>query len=203
MTPHRYQEIRRTVQAGGYGHDIDWSENVKAPALPMDFAREAIFVICNSGMNRKAARVIYDRVIECLQTGNSPRLVFRHEGKVDAIIEIWRGRAKLLAEFLSLLTDEERLAWCATLPWVGPITKYHLAKNLGVDCAKPDRWLDRIAALYDTDTHTLCKSLSEATGDRIATVDYVLWRAAAEGWMRELKPIEQTPREIGGLFATT
>ena len=60
-----------------------------------------------------------------------------------------------------------------------PITCWHLAKNYGHDCAKPDRYLTRIAGAEGT--HDLCARLAKETGDRIATVDLVIWRAANLG----------------------
>ena len=73
------------------------------------------------------------------------------------------------------------LEWLQGLPWIGGITKYHLAKNLGIDCAKPDVHLQRLADREGVTAHVLCERLAKATGYRIATVDLVLWRACATG----------------------
>ena len=43
---------------------------------------------------------------------------------------------------------------------------------------KPDRHLVRIAEHYGTDCFTMCQKLSDEIGDRVGTVDYVIWRAA-------------------------
>lgn len=53
------------------------------------------------------------------------------------------------------------IEFCETLPRVGGITKYHLAKNLGVDVAKPDVWLERVAAKSGETVHELCGRLSK------------------------------------------
>ena len=73
------------------------------------------------------------------------------------------------------------MAYLESIPWIGGITKYHLAKNLGFDCCKPDRHLVRISKEYNTSPEELCKRISEATGDRVATVDLVIWRVANLG----------------------
>ena len=69
-----------------------------------------------------------------------------------------------------------------TLPWIGPITKYHLARNLGIDVAKPDRHLVRLAKRFgyneSTGVQQMCEELAERTRDRIGVVDVVLWRYA-------------------------
>src|SRR5690606_33268092 len=103
---------------------------------------------------------------------------FGHPGKAAAMQEIWDRREELFRGFLEA---EDRLAYLATLPWIGKVTKYHLAKNCGIDCAKPDVHLERLARLEGTDVHSMCARLARETGYRIATVDVVLWRACATG----------------------
>jgi hypothetical protein len=73
------------------------------------------------------------------------------------------------------------VAFCGTLPWVGPITKYHLAKNFGGNFAKPDVHLQRLADAEGTTPQELCERLGEATGYRASTIDLILWRACADG----------------------
>lgn len=181
MTKDDYLKFRQAVIDAGKGDDIDWQQNVKPPTDPEDFALQAIYVICNSGMKNTVARGIYDRVRDALEAGKSARTGFKHPGKVGAIDRIWAARGDLYRGFLAQNTDEQRLEFCGALPWVGNITKYHLAKNFGVDCAKPDRHLERIAKHHKTTTHELCARLAGETGDRIATVDLVLWWASALG----------------------
>ncbi len=48
------------------------------------------------------------------------------------------------------------------LPGIGPVTKYHLAKNIGfVDEAKPDIWLVRAADACSSTVQELVSFLSE------------------------------------------
>lgn len=178
LTIDTYLAIRAGVIRAGFQHDIDWSQSVGSPETPEVLAQEAIFVICNSGMRHTVAQQIYRRVMHALHVGVDPREVFRHPGKSKAITGIWERRSELLAAFRAA---DDKVAWCGELHWVGQITKWHLAKNLGVDCAKPDRWLVRLAAASGESVDALCRRLHEGTGDRIATVDYILWRACAVG----------------------
>jgi len=163
--------------------DIAWAESLKAPLDANEFASEAIFVICNSGMKNTVARGIYERVIAALAMGYSAAAAFRHKGKVAAIDTIWRDRERLFADFIAdaPLGPEACLTFLATLPWIGNITKYHLAKNFGIDIAKPDVHLQRLADLHKTTPQELCADLARETGYRVATVDTVLWRACANG----------------------
>ncbi len=160
--------------------DIQWAESLGEPAHADEFASETIYVICNSGMRYTVARGIFDRVMPALRAGRSSSTAFGHKGKTGAIDRIWRDQGALYAEFIATPGDA-RLEWLGRLPWIGGITKYHLAKNFGVDVAKPDVHLQRLADLHRTTVHDLCADLSRQTGYRIATVDTLIWRACADG----------------------
>lgn len=178
MTLEEYLDIRDAVHAAGFTHEIDWSEGIKPPKNAKAIATELIFVICNSGMKAQVARGIFTRVMRMLRRGRSSRAAFKHVGKCSAIDLVWRERQRIFAEFSG---SADKLAYLVSVPWIGEITKWHAAKNLGLDVAKPDRHLVRIAARFNTTPEALCDGLSKLTGDRVATVDVVLWRAANLG----------------------
>ena len=170
------------------GDDIAWAERLGAPKDADEFASETIFVICNSGMKNTVARMIFDKVQDALQLGTPVRDVFRHDGKAAAIERVWRDREALYARLMAIvLTNEDAqagtrlLEFCESLPWIGGITRYHLAKNFGADVAKPDVHLQRLADREGCSPQALCERLAQATGWRVATVDTLLWRACANG----------------------
>lgn len=158
--------------------DITWAESITEPEDAEDFALEVIFVICNSGMKNTIARQIYDRVATALKEGRSASEKFGHKGKAQAIDRIWRDRAEYFRGFQRSL---DKLTYCGNLPWIGNITKYHVAKNFGVDVAKPDVHLARLAEIHQTTPQALCEALARETGYRVATVDTIIWRACANG----------------------
>lgn len=158
--------------------DIEWSENCGPPADADDFASEAIFVICNSGMKNTVARRIFDRIMPTVRGGGSAHDGFGHKGKADAIDLIWSTRVDLLAQYLAAA---DKVEFCGSLPWIGGITKYHLAKNFGADVAKPDVHLQRLADGYGTTPQALCEEIGRAVGLKARTIDLMLWRACAEG----------------------
>lgn len=158
--------------------DIAWAEGIKPPEDADDFALEAIFVICNSGMKNTVARGIYTRVVQAIRAGKPARSTFGHPGKAAAIDYIWGMRAELFAAWNN---STNQLEFMATLPWIGEITKYHLAKNFGMDVVKPDVHLVRLSDAHHTTPTELCRDLAQKTGYRIATIDTVLWRACANG----------------------
>jgi hypothetical protein len=188
MTPTRYTELRNAVIAAGYADEIEWAQNVQPPATAEDFIGEAIWVILCSGMKAQVARIIQTRVWAALDAGLPVKgNVLGKSGKAHAIDTIWRDRARLFRDYREAANKVE---FCRSLPWIGDITKWHLAKNLGVDCAKPDVHLVRVAEHYGTTPAALCASLSETTGDRIATVDVVIWRACNLGIVRSRELVD-------------
>lgn len=158
--------------------DLKWSLSVQPPAHADSFAREIIFVICNSGMKNTVAARIFDRCMNALEAGLDVRQAFRHLGKSAAIAKVWTQRDDLFAGFQQA---SDQLAFLAGLPWIGNITKYHLAKNFGMDVAKPDVHLQRLADRDGSTPQVLCARIAADTGLRAATVDTILWRACANG----------------------
>jgi hypothetical protein len=166
------------LDRAGYGDDVVWAESVGPPPSAEEFASETIFVICNSGMRFTVARGIYDRVMAALRSGESSARAFGHQGKTGAIDRIWADRDRLYGAYLE---SSDKLAFLRDLPWIGGITCYHLAKNFGLPVAKPDVHLARLAATFNTTPQELCERLSRIHGFKVATIDTVLWRAAATG----------------------
>jgi hypothetical protein len=191
LTPETFELILAGVTAAGFGDDVTWAENLGPPADAEDFALETIYVICNSGMKNTVARGIYERVRAALYAGTPVAEVFGHNGKAAAIETIWRNRDRLLADYLAA---NDKLAFCGELPWIGNITKYHLAKNFGADVAKPDVHLQRLADREGTTAQALCERLAKATGYRVATIDTVLWRACAFGVLNSRTGIVSSPK---------
>lgn len=173
---------RRAVERPDLGcdphRDIAWAEALSAPETADDFAMEVIFVICNSGMRFTVARGIYDRVMLALRAGIGAFNVFKHPGKAAAIDTIWHYREVKFKEYVAA-TD--KLAFLVELEWIGDITKYHLAKNFGLSFAKPDVHLMRLAVTFRMPPQELCEALAASSGYTVATVDTLLWRAAAVG----------------------
>lgn len=68
------------------------------------------------------------------------------------------------------------------LPGIGRITKFHLAKNIGLaDTVKPDRWLERAARKCKAaSVEELVDYLSEKFESSRHVVDVVLWRYGTE-----------------------
>lgn len=176
----RFRELRQKVIDAGYGDEIVWSEALKPCENADDFFREYMWVVISAGLKNQVARRIEKRIYEAIRLGEPISSAFGHKGKVEAIEYVMEHKATLFGEYK---VSSNVVDYLVTLPWIGNITKWHLAKNLGMDIAKPDRHLVRIARLYGTNCFELCKRLAKATGYRVATVDLVIWRAANLGFI--------------------
>jgi hypothetical protein len=175
----QYFDLKRRVIEAGYAAEIDWAHDIKPCPNALEFWREFSWVVICSGMKAQIARQIWDRVQPEVESGGSARAKFGHKGKAAAIDRIWREKEAL---FNAYAVSLERLDFLETLPWIGPITKFHLAKNLGINVPKPDRHLERIAGSIEA-VEPLCRRLAALTGDRITEVDTVIWRAANLGFI--------------------
>lgn len=174
---------------------IEWSESQvrRLPESAEEMAGEVIWIILCAGRSAQAARTIEKRVWEAIRGGLPVVSAYGYKAKAEAIERAWRERHH---DFDSLCrvgcTDAERLVeWCGAIPFVGDDTKFQLAKNFGVDCVKPDIWVSRLCGFPDRPRRAvkirfpacmaMCRPLAAATGDRIATVDSVLWLACNKG----------------------
>ena len=163
---------------------IEWSQAISLPADADEFASRVIYVICNSGMRVTIAGPIAHRCFTAVCGGRSASEVFGHPGKAAAIDAIWQQRESLFQEYRRV---NAKLDFLETLPWIGKVTKHHLAKNLGASAAKPDVHLVRLANGDETTPARLCRRLARLTGYKIQTIDSVLWRACADGILNSRK----------------
>lgn len=111
--------------AGGVTSELHFS----APETADEFARQAILAICSASVTPMVGRRIYERCLRALAFNATARLTLRHPGKASAIDLIWHGRERLYREYLGC---SDKLAFLATLPWIGPVTKHSLARRFGL-----------------------------------------------------------------------
>ena len=176
----------------GYEEEIDWQYDVSLDHLTESkFLRESAWVILNSGMKETVIRKHFYHISNAFNNWKSAidisnnsfacrkraLVYFNHKPKIDAIISIAKriskdGFSKLLSEIKAYGVDYLR-----QFPFLGPATSIHLAKNIGLNVAKPDRHLKRIA--FNTgynNVQEMCNDISIMTEDPIPVVDIVLWR---------------------------
>lgn len=169
-----YHEAKRFCIAQGYEYEIKAVRERKfADCDAEEFFCQYIYVILNSGMNNQWAEKKYELFFKNNLDVNIIRHPSKHKATERAIVEYgdWFEKLKSISD------EMEKLTFLDSLPFIGKITKYHLARNLGLDVAKPDRHLVRLSAQFGfVDVQEMCTCISQTTGDRIGVVDVVLWR---------------------------
>lgn len=167
-----------------YQEEIKWQNSVSFDKVTEeDFFSNYVWVVISSGLSNKAAHSISDKLHKHFPDFN----VITHPGKRKAISQMWKEFPKHFEKLKALKTDEERIEYIGSLFYMGPTIRYHMAKNLGIQVAKPDRHLVRLATAFGySDVQTLCRDISQATGDKISVVDLVLWRHSALVGTRQL-----------------
>ena len=110
-----------------------WATTEFSPRIWPDsadaFAEAVILGICNASVTAGAGRRTFERCRVALRSGATARLGFRHPAKADAIDTIWRERHRLHREYRA---SADKFAYLATLPWIGPVTRRLLARDLGL-----------------------------------------------------------------------
>jgi hypothetical protein len=160
VTPEKYLDLKEVLLNAGYDKEIAWSEAVRPPENAENFFIEYGWVVVNSGMKNQVAQKIWQRIKGALSCSLPVRAVFFHPGKSKSIQEVWDRKEEFFQEYQRQPADK-LLDWLQTLPWIGQITKYHLAKNLGLDFCKPDRHLVRISRTVREDSGGLMRRIGK------------------------------------------
>jgi len=187
-----YRKAKEQLLSAGFGAEMDWQVGQEFGAFSeTDLLREAAWVILCSGFRESVVRRCFDLVSLCFCDWESAEQICNCAAQCRATALTAFGNRKKIDGILGMATTISRAGFvrmkerilrdpiCSVqmFPFIGPVTAFHLAKNLGYATAKPDRHLVRLSlALGYTDVHQLCRSLSEATGDPVHLVDVVLWR---------------------------
>lgn len=154
----------------GYENEITWCDQIRFENTTMDdFFREYVWAVLNAGMREQAARSIFQKYMDTMNT-----TVIRHDGKRKAIEHVLDNCRMYYDQ---LLRSDNKIEWFVTLPWIGNITKYHIARNLGIDAVKPDRHLVRLAERFEYETPLkMCIAIQKKTFERLGVIDVILWR---------------------------
>ncbi|EAY16597.1 hypothetical protein TVAG_434340 [Trichomonas vaginalis G3] len=141
------------------------------------FFYEYVYVILASGFRAKVAARLCPLLVDCKGDLDKMREIFKNESKIKAIADVYQMKSKW-KELRESFTSIDSLM---QLPRIGPIVKYHLARNIGVcSCAKPDkhmvRWLEEITGSKDEDdVHVITDAIAKKVNKKEGTVDFALW----------------------------
>jgi hypothetical protein len=156
-----------------------------------ELLKEIAWVILCSGFREALVKRVFDRISLCFLDWESTTAIrdsksicirsgmcfFRNHRKLKAIASCAEMISDATFESFKCAVIENPIAELQKLPYIGPITVWHLAKNLGLDVAKPDRHLNRFArSCQFRDAHDLCSAIANARKEQVRVVDLILWR---------------------------
>ena len=189
-----YLTAKEAVVARGFAWEIDWQAERRLDRIDeSEFLRESAWTVLSAGFRETVVRRLFAPICDAflglksaavIQTNRvgcrrAALRVFNNHRKIDAIVDIACVVADSGFEVIRRRIQEEDVRFLQTLPYIGSITAFHLAKNLGLPVVKPDRHLQRIAkAAGFGSPRELCELISECVGEPVQVVDIVLWRYA-------------------------
>ena len=187
-----YRSAKCYLMKNGFESELRWQESLNPGKFSeTDLLRESAWVVLCSGFRESIVRRDFQKISLCFFDWESATLIceyrshcraaalsrFKNKKKIDAIIGIAEHVAEIGFDQFKEWVLADPMSTLQIFPFIGAITVFHLAKNLGLSVAKPDRHLRRIALTFGyEDVGRLCKDISSANGDSVKLVDIVLWR---------------------------
>lgn len=179
-----------------YPHEVQWAKSITPETFKnldsKQFLSEYCWVVYTSGFRVSTIEAIFPKLeaafkqfnLEALATMESIKpvlAVFNNERKASLFLA---GSKRIAREGFTNFRRRLQSAgidMLEELPGIGPITKIHLAKNIGLaDEAKPDVWLVRAAKACSSTVEELVAFLSEKYRMSRHTVDVIIWRYGAD-----------------------
>lgn len=173
---------------------------------PEEFSYEVFYVICVAGFKQDYAKKMCEKIIETIESKNGNiniddlNEIYGNKNKVKSIFDVWQNRAEYQKKFYDIDNIKDKVNYLGTLPYVGNITKYHLARNLGLNFVKYDIWIQRLGvALYGDEKliklvnntkllpeikeacDIMFDNLHKITLEKVGFLDVVLWRSCQKG----------------------
>jgi hypothetical protein len=206
-----YLDAKEAVVAAGYAAEVDWQYEVLGHEISeTDLLREGAWVILSAGLSARVVAARFEAVSKAFFDWESAVLIavfgeecrseglraFNNPVKLTGIVKLAQAVAVMGWECARARAASAPIEFFGDLPHIGPTTKYHLAKNLGIDVAKPDRHLTRIASAAGfKSVESLCTALANLSSDPPAVVDLVLWRFATlrTNYLSAFRPAIEVP----------
>ena len=155
-----YLGAKQVVIESGFGPEVDWQETRHLEKLSeSEFLQECAWVVTCSGMKEAVVRKLFPRISVAFKLWKSADTIVRHKevcrtkglsifghgGKIAAILANCEKVANSGFDNILEGIREGGPEYLMTFDFIGPVTCYHLAKNIGLQVVKPDRHLVRIS----------------------------------------------------------
>ena len=193
-----FDYAKRLVLEYDYKDQIKWLVNLlehqiyKEITMP-NFFREYVWVVFTTGFKADIIRKHWPKITDTLSDFNInevrkmsaewllENLPIKNKAKCNAI---YKTSTLLNDEWLESIKNADN--WklikdtLIKLPFIGKVTVWHLMRNIGVDCFKPDRHIERLSSLLNIQPKILFEIIIHSKHEKyVGVADYILWRACA------------------------
>lgn len=182
---------------------LDWVRKLRKPTEfePRFFLSEYTFIVSTAGFRESTVQRRFPALKEALRgfdpdalrgmtfadiEGAYMRAMLANRNKAHAVAKVlttYAARPSRVRELLERLERTKDPDVLTQLPYIGNALKYHFSRNLGLDVAKPDVHMLRLARRfgYSPDAagvQAMCEYVGSRRHERVGAVDYVLWYLA-------------------------
>lgn len=179
-----------------YRSEIEYVRNILTTPLekigPEEFLEQYAFVVACSYWKEQYARKEWEPWLVDKDVSHFSNRRKRESIRIGMVLykDWWE----------KLLISNDKLAFLDSLPMIGEVTRCHLARNIGIDCVKPDRHMVRLALKYGYFSFPLkptkvpivdqwesctrmCSDIQRivAPYEKLGTIDVILWRSCNLG----------------------
>lgn len=198
-----YDVALREVEDGSARWFLDWVRKRRHPTEADDafFLSEYTFIVSTAGFRESTVQKRFQALRSALK-GFDPDLLrgmtfagiesaymdnmLRNRAKAKAVaktLTLYSSRPSRIGELLDRLERTRDPDVLKELPYIGDALKYHFSRNLGLDVAKPDVHMLRLAQRFGfaadaVGVQAMCEYVAERRSERVGSVDYVLWYLA-------------------------
>jgi hypothetical protein len=150
-----YVSAKMSVLASGFGAEIAWQRSLRPQELnETSLLRECAWVILSAGMRESVIQQKFDaigkafldwvsvqEIVSCSQKCIASALItFRNKRKIEAIANTAQIIHRKGFEAIRGEIASDPIAALQQFPYIGPITSFHLAKNIGLSVTKPGHY---------------------------------------------------------------
>ena len=193
-----YDYAKMVNLAAGYDNYIIYIENLLQrnyykSLTPQKFFKQYVWVVFTCGFNASVVREYWNDIKKVLFEFNISkvkdlsdeelllRIPIKNKKKVASIIRAsqiitdnWLKKIKIAS------CPEEIKSILLELPHIGGVTIYHLMRNIGIDCFKPDRHIVNIARSLNLEPEEIFNIIIQSGKERfVGLADHILWRASS------------------------
>jgi len=170
---------RNFVISHGYDREIEWCKNRTFDQITSDEfrAQYRFAVFSSSGLSNKVVQKIEAAFDAANEAGLNAFETIPNRRMRAAIMWMYPHYHEVFRDLKLLKTDAEKIQFLQGLMQIGPKESRHLARNLGINCVKPDRHMERMAEHWGyQNPDAMCFAVQGYEQERLGVIDVILWR---------------------------